>query len=320
MNKVYNPQHYDNLLNHIRECSSKTPKKAIAYLEENVVPYLNKKLEKASGAEKKLFEKTHNLVTSYRDGLKDGDIEIKDLPALRADMVKAKSEHERVVAAAEAKAAAKKAKEELAALPPGTVPDNHKDPDWMKDWMKGNSSFDPGEDSEQIFRKYSKFKRDIPKRTLKPFVAIKAPVLMIPNGIPNVEKLQKTGLCEDMLFGYPVLKSQVLIGMNHDWLKENFAKKAKVNLLSDGKKDFSLDYDGALRKIIADIKQRTQRTYIYIDGVHAFDSVDLHWAWLISEADMRRLAGTMSGSSTFSPKDWTLPFESTVQKLRPRSR
>lgn len=323
MNKVYNPQHFDNLLDHIRACSSKTPKKAVAYLEENVVPYLNKKLEKAAGTEKKFFETTHNLVTSYRDGLKNGDIEIKDLRGLRADMVKAKSEHEQKVAKA-VEAAAKKAKVE-AGLPKGLGPDpdGHKDPEWMGDWMKGNggiSTEDEAMETNRIFKKYSVFKKVFPKNTFKPYVAVRAPVLVIPHGIPNFEKLARTGVCEDSLFGYPILKNQVLVGMSHDWLKENFARKAKVNLLSDGKKDFTLDYAGALKKITDDIKERTGRSYIYIDGVHAFDSIDLHWAWLISDVDMRRLAGTTSGSSTFSPKDWTLPFEHTVQKLRPRSK
>lgn len=323
MNKVYNPQHFDNLLDHIRACSSKTLKKAVAYLEENVVPYLDKKLEKASGAEKKFFEKTHNLVTSYRDGLKGGDIEIKDLRGLRADMVKAKSEHEKKVAEAEAAAARAEAKRkgEAAALPSG--PDDHKDPEWMADWMRGNRSMNSEEEvleTRRLFTKYGKFKREIPKRTMKPYLAVRAPVLVIPNGIPDVAKLQRTGMCDDMMFGYPVLKNQVLIGMNHDWLKENFSKKAKVNLLSDGKKDFSLDYVAALTRVIKDIEERTGRKYIFIDSVHSFDSVDIHWAWLISDVDMRRLAGTFSGSSTFNPKDWTLPFEHTVQKLRPRSK
>jgi hypothetical protein len=205
------------------------------------------------------------------------------------------------------------------------VKDDFEEPDWFDDWKKGNSSFDPGEEANVVFRKYSKFKRELIKKTSKPYVAIRMPVVAIPKSgsFPIPEKIQRSGLCDDVLFGsYPVIKNQVLVGLNNLWLRENFAEGVKKpqSLMQDPDKDkdFKLDYAKALDKILADIRERTGRKYIFMEGVHSFQSADLHWAWAISEQDMRRLNGVLSGLTTFSINDWTLPFEQTMSKVKHR--
>lgn len=318
---TYDPKEHDKFIKHVSTCTTKTPKNALAYLETKVVAYLTKKVGDSGGADKKLFEKSHNLVTSYIDGMKSGDVEVKDLKGLHRELLGAKSVHDKALAEAEARKAAKAAKEGATTEDAATGGDpNWKAPDWLKEYRKGKEMHDPGEGVEDTFKKYAKFKKDVPRSIgTKPYMAIRVPILIVPNGIPDVFKLQKTGLCDDMLFGYPVLKDQVLIGLNHSWLKDNFGLKTKISVRQDGEKDEKLDYVAAANRVIKEIKERTGRSYTLMEGIHGFDSHDVYWAWVANDADLRRLNGT-TGTATFSVQNWTLPFPDQVRKMKPRSR
>ncbi len=248
------------------------------------------------------------MVTSYVDGLKGGDISVKELRQLRADLQEARTTYE-LAAAEKAEREKLKAKKELGAV------DNEPT---IEEILKERPGFDHGEGAAEIYKKYGKFKRILPK-TLKstPYLAIRMPIIVIPNGIPDIFKLRKTGMCDDMLFGYPILKNQLLVGMSNTWLKENFSQKTKTSVRQDGEKNVKFDFEAAGANIAAAIKKRTGRAYIMMEGLHGFDSPEIHWAWFASSQELNRLNGT-TGTATFAVREWTLPFEHQLKKLRPR--
>lgn len=329
---TYNPEHFAALLKSVQACVAKTQKEALSHLEKKVLPYITAKVENTAGADKKLFETSHNLVTSYIDGLKGGDVEVKELRTLRKDMEKVQSAHEKKLAEAMSREEAKKSAEEAGGI---TITKDGKsvrvgdpepnEPEWFGDYMKGKGEHDPGEEAPRIFRKYAKFKREMPVSLgKKPYLAVRMPILVIPTGIPDMLKLQRTGLCDDFLFGYPILQKQVIVGINQSWVMEHFGetKKKDKSLLDPAKttqRDMKLDFESAVGQIIREIKQRTGRSYIQMGETHGFNSNDIHWAWIASDMDLRRLQGT-AGPGTFSIKDWTLPFEQQIKKLKPRSK
>ena len=311
LKSTYDPKEHTKFVKAVSGVSAKTPKNALAYLEKNVVDYLNKKVETSGGADKRMFEKSHNLVTSYIDGMKSGDVEVKQLKGLTRELIATQTAYEKMLAEAAAKKAAKEAA--------GQTPWSTKDIPVEDLVLHEKPMIDHGDGADKTFRKYAKFKKDIPRTLRKPYLAVRVPVLVTTNGIPDLGKLQKTGLCDDLLFGYPILKDQVLIGMNHEWLKENFSVKTKVSVRQDGVKDDKIDFVRAANQIIAEVKQRTGRAYILMEPVHGFDGPGVYWAWIASEGDLRRLNGT-TGPATFSVSNWTLPFEQQMKNMKPRSK
>jgi len=190
----------------------------------------------------------------------------------------------------------------------------------IEDLLKERPGFDHGEGASEIYKKYTKFKRDMPKTIKgKPYLAIRMPIIVIVNGIPDIFKLRRTGLCDDMLFGYPILKNQVLVGMSNDWLKENYSHKTKTSVRQDGEKNVKFDLEAAGSRIAQDIRKRTGRSYLMMEGTHGFDSPDILWVWFASSQELTRLNGT-TGTGTFSVREWTLPFEQQLKKLRPRKK
>ena len=306
---IYNPQHFAKLLEKVTGCVARTPKAAVEYLGKNVVSYLDKKVEESGGAEKKLFEKSHNLVTSYVDGLKSGDISVKELKQLRKDLQEASTMHE-IALAEKAERDAAKAKKASATASIDGEPS-------IEEILQECQGFDHGEGALEVYKKYAKYKKEMP-RTIKgkPYMAIRIPIVVTVQGIPDIFKMRRTGLCDDLLFGYPILKNQVLVGMSNTWLKENYSKTAKTSVRQDGEKDVKFDLEAAGTRIAADIRKRTGRAYIMMEGVHGFDSPDIHWAWFASSQELSRLNGT-TGTSTFSVKSWTVPFEQQMKKLKP---
>lgn len=301
-NVVYSPTLFEKLLENLRECTSKTPKAALLYLQKSAIPWLSKKIGESSGSTKKMFEKCHNLVSSYIDGLKSGDVEPKDIRQLVKELAAERTAYEKKVADDLAKKAAK-----------GKPADPDEDPE-VTYLLNGKPGFDHGADANAVYHKYAKYRKDIPRMTTKPYLAVRVPVLALPKGIPDVSKLQGTGIVDDFLFGYPVMKNQIIIGMNYDWLKENFPQKQKTSIRTDGVKDDKIDFEGAVSRILGEVKQRTGRHHVMLGGIHGFDSPELLWVWVISDADHRRLNGT-AGPGTFTVSDWTLPFPSQTQKL-----
>lgn len=312
MKQIYNPQHFDKLLERVSGCVARTPKSAVDYLGKNVVAYLDKKIKESAGQEKKLFEKSHNLVASYVDGLKGGDITVKELKQLRADLQEARTAHE-LAAAEKAERDAKRAQEQGGRKPGEEV--ELLNEDLLKE-LKHYDGIDG--DAVNVYKKYAKYKKEMPRSIRgKPYLAVRMPIVVIVKGIPDIFKMRRTGLCDDMLFGYPILKNQVLVGMSNDWLRDNYSQKTKTSIRQDGEKNVKFDFEAAGRRIADDIKKRTGRSYIMMEGIHGFDSPDLHWAWFASSQELTRLNGT-TGTSTFSVNEWTLPFEQQLRKLRPR--
>jgi hypothetical protein len=312
LKQIYVPEHYNVLLTKVTECAARTPKSAVSYLSKNVAEYLKKKIEASSGQEKTFFETSHNLVSSYVDGLNGGDITVKDLKQLRRDLEESRSKFETELAEKQEKEKLRKAKLE------GQSQEADTKDQTLEDLMRESQRFDHGQGAAEVYRKYAKYKKEMPRSIKgKPYMAIRMPIVVITAGIPDILRLRRTGLCDDMLFGYPILKNQVLIGMNDQWLKENFGERTKTSIRKDGEKNVKYDFDSAAAAIISDIRKKTNRQFVAMDGVHGFDSPDIMWMWFASSQDLGRLNGT-TGTSTFSVREWTLPFENQMKKLKPR--
>jgi len=311
LTQIYNPQHFDKLVKRVNECAAMTPNRAVHVLSKNACTWIDKKIEASSGKEKKFFEKCHNLVTSYVDGIKSGDVEVKSIKSLYKDLQQARTVHDAQIAAKLERAASKQTTAATSPFSDAEVP--------LSELLKEKEGFDHGAGAKETFAKYSVYKSELINSTTKPYVGIRMPILVLTSGIPDMFKLKRTGLCDDLLFGYPILKNQLLMGFNHDWLIENYPKDTgkKVELLTNGKKDVRIDYEGAISRVLGEIKKRTGRSYIQLGDIHGFHTQNLLWMWFASEGELRRLNGT-TGGSLFHVKDWTLPFEREMVALKKR--
>lgn len=292
--------------------------KAVTYLRENAKPYLVKKVSAAKGSERKLFEQSHNLVVSFIDGASTGDVDMKDMKSLVADLKNAEKAHEeRVFRVAQQKE--KKLQEEAGPtdgwkfnVGPGSK--NGQD---MHQYDPGaDMKFDPGADANAVYDKYAKYEHLLHKDT-KVFRAQRMPVVVLTNGIPDLMKLKRTGLCDDLLFGYPVLKNQVLIGFNFKFLQpfiKNWSKYQKeVKLDMTVTQSLNVDWAQVSDAMAAELKEKTGKSYVMLGQSHKHGS--LIWIWMAEAGELRRLNGT-TGTATFSVSDWTLPFPNDMRSVK----
>lgn len=328
---MYDPKHFKILLNKIDEVrTGRNAKQALAFLTGNATPFLTKKVaECKSTTERRLWEQSHNLVTSYVDGIKSGDATVADLRELITDLKSAELAYdERMLKVSNALRKKEKAKadfeSEVGSASQSSASDNGEVAAPFTIEMP-RQGFDHGTGAKDVFDKYEKWKAKIPEHSKKAFVGIRVPILVISKGIPDQFKLRRTGLCDDLLFGYPILKGQILIGMNFEWLKEGFSKGTKIlkkdidpnGLVFDDSTikfvDHDIDYSAASEFVIKELKQKTGRSYLQMGGPHGYGK--LSWIWLASSSELNRLNGTTS-SGSFTVKDWTFPFENETRKFK----
>jgi len=248
--------------------------------------FLERKTEQHKSNEKRLFSQCYNLVASYVDALKSGEVQPSDLRTLVQEISDAEKAFEARVYKVKERAKEKAAKE-------GDLEVAEQQDKW-----------DPGAGSKDVYDKYEKWKGKLPSTTRKSFTATRMPIVVVSKGIPDMAKMRKTGLVEDFLFGYPIIKEQVLVGMNLDWLKSRFRAKGGT-----------IDYEAVEEFLVSELKQRVNKKFIRMGNVHKFEG--LMWMWLANERELQRLNGT-TGGGTFTVADWTLPFENEVKQLRGR--
>lgn len=281
---MYDPKTFELLKARIKECSRTSVKKAVETLGGNVQEFLQRKTDQHRSHEKRLFSQCHNLVASYVDGLKSGEVEPSGLRLLIEEISGAEKAYEERVFKVKEKAKLK-AQEEGDLETAETV-----------------DKWDPGAGAKDTFGKYERWKGKLPSSTKKSFTATRMPIVVVSKGIPDMAKMRKTGLVEDFLFGYPIIKEQVLVGMNLDWLRSRF-----------GKKNDQIDYEAVEDFLVSELKQRVNKKFIRMGNIHKFEG--LMWMWLANERELSRLNGTTSGGN-FTVADWTLPFEQEVKQLR----
>lgn len=327
---TYNPKVFAVLTASIDKARTGTVKQATSYLKNNVMPVLAKKVTVAKGGEKKLWDQTHNLVVSYLEGVASGDVDPKDLRELANDLRNAEKAHYERLQKTEANR--KKAEE---ANRSGWTPEvkqydksGNKIPEYFDDGRTEKErskdptqmKFDPGEGSEQVFHKYEHLKSKIIKNSSKAYLAVKMPLCVVAEGIPDMAKLKKSGLCTETLFGYPVIQNQLMIGFNILYLKEFIENWDKYEVERQHnlprKADISIDWEAVEKEVAGRLRERTGREFVIVGRPHKYGH--LTWQWFADTRDLRRLAGTM-GSGNFNPKDWTFPFESERPKHNPRA-
>jgi hypothetical protein len=273
--------------------------KTVEYLKTNVSSFIDKKLTTAKGSERKMWEQSHNLVVSFVEGARTNDVNREHLKTLSAELKMVEKAHEeRVFRMSESAKAAALAKSELEEFG-----------ETAGDKPFGNMLHDPGLGMDKVFDKYKHFESKLPNDTKKPFVAIRMPIAVISKGIPDPVKLKRTGLCDDLLFGYPILKNQIVVGFNWKYLRkyipnwEQFKKQEKNNL------PITVSLNANWQQIsdfMAEmLKERTGKNYVLLGKSHKHG--ELIWAWMAESRELQRLNGT-TGTATFSVSDWAFPF------------
>lgn len=271
-------------------------KGAATFASQKAKPYLKKNLAQASCTEeRRAMTLSYNLLDSFVDGVESGDVNLDDIRNLHQDIAKVVKTAKVDIAERTARKAKRVKLEEA----------------------NENPSYDPGENAEEVYEKYESCHSKVLIDTKKPYTATRCPVVVITKGIPNMEKLKRSGLCDDFLFGYPIIKNQVLIGFHPDFLRDyisNYSKyeKQKKNNLTITV-DLNVDWDVVSDFMSAQLKERFGRSYTMMGPAHKFGS--LHWAWMMEDRDIRRLSGA-SGLSTFTVVNWSIPVKSELAKLK----
>jgi len=270
------------------------------WLSEKAKPYLQKALADAKGSEKKLLEHSHNLVLSFLEGASTGDVDMDDVKTLRSDLIAAQRAH-----------VARVAKAEKA----DTV---HKDRRDLDEYQPAPDKYDPGEGAKEVYEKYSKWANTLQKNA-KSFTAERMPVVVLTPGVPDQAKLRKTGLSDDLLFGYPVLKNQILIGFNSTYLNQyrkgykKYEKEVKNNLPITTSLD--VDWESVNDFMARELRERFGRDFVMMGPAHKHGN--LFWIWMADSRELKRLNGT-TGTQTFSVSDWTLPFPKDMKGVTPK--
>jgi hypothetical protein len=287
---MYEKAHYEVLVEKLGKLRSMSQARAVKYLRTNAKAFLEKKIETSKSDELRLFRKVKNLCKSYADGLVDGSVEVAELRLLQSEVAQA----EREFITARVEAAAVKAAKVKANQDDGDTPE------WQKLEKK---------EVEEVYTKYSVWKDDLPS-SVKVFTAKKMPILAVTKGFADMAKLKRTGLCEDLLFGYPILLKQILVGANYTWLAENF--NAKKHKSRGGIVQSGIDFGLAADYIAAELYEKTRRRFLMLGDPHKLGNIA--WMWMASDQDLKLLSGT-TGGSQFVVKDWSFPFKNEINKL-----
>jgi hypothetical protein len=267
------------------------PSKQIAALKGKFLPVLETKASESKAEIKKAFSVAYNIYSSLHDGIGSGDVGDKEFAEAIQEMQKLRS---KVHQAETAKTKVKPSLEEIAVN------------DSISDSGEGRNGHLQTRGTE-VVRKYMKFEALVPKRLPKNFAAIRCPVVGVTDPIMWQPRLAQFKLCDDTLFGYPIIKNQVLVGMNLDYIASEFKRQWKP----------------AIEHIIEVLEEQTKTKYMQLGVGKSRGNV--MWVWVVSERDMRYL-NQAAGGGHFRVTGWDFPFEvdpnthtrspSTVKELR----
>lgn len=235
---------------------------------------LASRLPEVKGGMKKLYEYAHNLCESMADGLKNGE-------ATPADVSQALRE----LASLEEKA---KIIESTPIKVKSAGPDNNSE-EWLDNQLQR---------SREVMQKYKPYESQIPRVLSKKFLATRAPIVAITSPILLREKLSRFKLLDNEIFGYPVLKNQVVLGLNSDWIVS----------------DYKRNTEEAVNDILEIVKAQTGKRYNVLGEPKARGLVN--WVWLVTDQDMQKLNNS-TGPGHFKLTAWSFPFEADKEIKSP---
>lgn len=214
---------------------------------------------------KRVWTKVQNLMKSLSDGAATGDL----TPAIFKEAI---IDVDRW--ADEVQAEDEKAKD------PKGQPD---DPTLLDKWKENQDK-----DAVAIMRKYAPLRGMISKSTNKRFVLERAPVLVIPTGGANLQRLEQDRLLDGQIFFYPIIRNQIVLGLSQKYISE-----------------FSSQED-AVQEVLKSISERAGgREYQVLGPSTAFGQ--LQYFWIVDRTTAKRL--TAGFYNKLLIKKWSFPFE-----------
>ena len=154
-----------------------------------------------------LLSKVQNLMKSLSDGALTGDL----TPAIFKEAIIDVDRWADDAATAENE---KKTK---------TTKTDQDDMSLMDKWKENQDS-----DAVAVMRKYAPLRSKIPSNTKKRFVLERAPVLVIPSGGANLQRLKQDRLLDDQIFFYPIIRHQIVLGLSREFIAEFSSQEEAV--------------------------------------------------------------------------------------------
>lgn len=148
--------------------------------------------------------------------------------------------------------------------------------------------------TERTLRKYAPYKAIIPENIKTKFVVERAPILVVPQGGANIEKLKADKLLEDQVFSYPIIKNQLVLGIDIKWSRANFDNEEE-----------------AVQDVLDNIYERTNKKYTVLGVYRVHGSV--HYYWIVDAPTGRRLAAGFYNKLLI--KQWSFPFDSKADRV-----
>jgi hypothetical protein len=226
------------------------------------------------GSMRKLYEHAHNLCDSMADGLKNGEATSADVAQSLKELASLQ-EKAKIIESAPVKEKA-------------VGPDSNSQ-EWLDNQLQR---------SREVLQKYKPYESQIPRTLNKKFLATRSPVVAITHPILLREKLSSFKLLDNEIFGYPVLKSQVVLGLNSDWIVS----------------DYKRNVDEAVNDILDILKSQTGKRYNVLGEPKARGLV--YWVWLVTDQDMQKL-NKSTGPGHFRLTGWSFPFEADKEIKSP---
>ncbi len=234
---------------------SKPKKVQSTWLEDKALPFLAKNLLTAPSKDKKTLAIASNLCKSYQEGLQNGEnCSFKDLYR------------------------------EIALLQPIVETDS----------VEASELHHYDENTVKALNKYKKFTSLVPNSSAKSVISLRMPLLVINKSGMHLDVLKKNGMADDNVFGYPVLKNQLVFGFNYEKFLENYKG----------------DWETATTDLIDRLFEKTKRRFIALGKPSKYKQ--LFWVWLVEEKDIRALNNASFGNHLVVQK-WAFPFDSTVK-------
>lgn len=242
------------------------PTRQVKLIHSKVLPKIVSEAAKSRAPYRSLYEHAHNAFSSMADGLRTGEAGV--------------GEYQQFVSELANLASKATALEERPVKPKQTEATTD-----SEQWLNQQS-----DNAARVMRKYQKFLPLVPRSLPKKFYAGRFPVIPLTNPVLNREQLQQFKMMDDSLFGYPIVKNQVVLGLNSDWVIS----------------DYKRDVQEALQDVLEVLASQTNKTY-YVLGEPKLRGL-VYWSWLVTDNEMRKLnKSTMAGH--FQLKSWSFPFE-----------
>lgn len=238
-------------------------KQQVDKLQNKIVPAIANQVEKTSGKIKKLYETAHNCCASLAEGLKTHDAGPSDFKEVVAELAEL-ADKAKVVE---------------------TTPKTEKKVSLAVDsqeWINHQ-----GDLAQKVLLSYRKYEKLVPRSLTKKFMANRLPIVPLTSTFFNQDKLAQYKLLDNQIFGYPILKNQVVLGLNTNWYKPE-------------------EIEESIKDVIGILRQQTGREFLQL-GIPKFRK-QVAWVWLADAPTIAKLNKAAVGGH-FAVKGWSFPFE-----------